>query len=179
VKQASTRAQAAIARLKLDAIDLKILAALQREGRITKIKLAQEVGLSISPCLERMRRLERAGFVRGYRAELDLAKLLSASTIYVEVTLKGHTAADFERFERAIAAAAEVVECDAIGGGIDYLMKVVATDIDHYQQIIERLLNADIGIGKYFTYIVTKKIKRAPYPLRELLEKAKRPSVDS
>lgn len=162
------------ARIKLDAIDLKILSALQRDGRLTKIKLAEEVGLSVSPCLERMRRLEKAGFIRGYNAEIDLSKLLSASRVFVEVTLGGHTAADFERFEKAIEAVPEVVECHAIGGGMDYLMKVVATDIDHYQQVIEELLNANIGIARYFTYIVTKPVKRAHgYPIQHLLARAK------
>jgi len=162
------------ARIKLDAIDLKILAALQRDGRLTKIKLAEEVGLSVSPCLERMRRLEKAGFIRGYNAEIDLSKLLSASRVFVEITLGGHTAADFERFETAIEAVPEVVECHAIGGGMDYLMKVVATDIDHYQQVIEELLNANIGIARYFTYIVTKPVKRAQgYPIQHLLTRAK------
>lgn len=161
-------------RIKLDAIDLKILAALQRDGRLTKIKLAEEVGLSVSPCLERMRRLEKAGFIRGYNAEIDLSKLVSASKVFVEITLGGHTAADFERFENAIADVPEVVECHAIGGGMDYLMKVVATDIDHYQQVIEALLNANIGIARYFTYIVTKPVKRARgYPIQHLLARAK------
>ena len=74
----------------------------------------------------------------------------------------------------AIEKVPEVVECHAIGGGMDYLMKVVATDIDHYQQVIEELLNANIGIARYFTYIVTKPVKRARgYPIQHLLARAK------
>lgn len=159
--------------VRLDAYDVRILAALQREGRITKLRLAEEIGLSPSPCWERMRRLEKSGLIRGYHAEVDLDRLLHTATILVEVTLRSHHAADFQRFERAIADVPEVVECYSTGGGIDYLLKVIALDIDHYQRIIDELLLAEVGIDRYFTYIVTKQVKRArEAPLLELLRKA-------
>ena len=158
---------------RLDAYDVRILATLQRDGRITKLKLAEEIGLSPSPCWERMRRLEKNGLIRGYHADVDIERLLNIATILVEVTLRSHQAKDFERFEQAVLEYPEIVECYSTGGGIDYLLKVVALDIDHYQRIIDNLLLAEVGIDRYFTYIVTKQIKRdRETPLGALLHKA-------
>jgi len=158
---------------RLDAYDVRILAALQRHGRITKLALAEEIGLSPSPCWERMRRLEKHGLIRGYHADIDLERLLHTATILVEVTLRSHQARDFERFEHAVMDVPEVVECYSTGGGIDYLLRVVALDIDHYQRIIDALLLAEVGIDRYFTYIVTKQVKAArETPLVHLLQKA-------
>lgn len=160
---------------RLDDRDLAILSVLQREGRITNQRLAERIHLSPSACLERLKRLEKAGIVTGYRGEVALERVLRCSTVYVEVTLKRHEAQDFAHFEAAVRDTPEVVECHAIGGGSDYLMKVLALDIAHYQELIDRLLAADIGIGRYFTYVVTKPIKRAgPLPLEHLLAESQR-----
>jgi Lrp/AsnC family transcriptional regulator of ectoine degradation len=144
---------------RLDGIDLKILTTLQAEGRITKAALAEAVSLSPTPCWERLKRLEKAGLIKGYRAEIDLDRLGRPAVILVEVILKQHRYDDFQRFEGAIQKVAEVVECYATGGGIDYLLKVVAPSIDAYQRLIDRLLLAEIGIDRYFTYIVTRAVK--------------------
>jgi Lrp/AsnC family transcriptional regulator, regulator of ectoine-degradation genes len=158
--------------VKLDAIDIKILAALQRDGRITKLRLADEVNLSPSPCWERMRRLERAGYIRGYHAEIELSRIIRHVTVFVEITLESHAASDFARFESAVTDVPEVVECHAIGGGVDYLLKVLALDIAHYQELIDRLLEARIGIARYFTYVVTKPVKTGrEVPFRQLLDR--------
>jgi Lrp/AsnC family transcriptional regulator of ectoine degradation len=157
--------------MKLDAYDIKILAALQRDGRMTKLNLAKEIHLSPSPCWERLRRVEAHGLIQGYHAEIDIDRLTRISTVLVEVTLKSHHVQDFERFEIAVRAVPEIVECYATGGGFDYLLKVIATDIDHYQRLIDGLLSAHIGIERYFTYIVTKTVKRfTGYPVQQLLE---------
>lgn len=145
-----------------DAVDLKILAVLQREGRLTKAALAERVGLSPTPCWERLRRLEAAGYVRGYRADVAVEKLAPLTTILVEVTLKQHRYQDFERFERHVRRIDEIVECHATGGGIDYLLKVMVPDVDAYQRLIDDLLVAEIGIDRYFTYVVTRAIKGLP-----------------
>lgn len=156
--------------MKLDTLDLKILCTLQADGRITKLKLAEAVNLSPSACFERMRRLEQQGLITGYHADVDLRKLMRTSFIFVEVTLKSHRRVDFERFEKHINAVPEVLECYAIGGGVDYILKMVATDIAHYQDEIDALLEADIGIDRYFTYIVTKPVKRSlEYPISDLM----------
>jgi Lrp/AsnC family transcriptional regulator of ectoine degradation len=149
---------------RLDAIDLKILATLQSQGRITKAALADAVNLSPTPCWERLRRLEQSRLIRGYRAEIDLEKLGAVATILVEIVLKQHRYEDFQRFETAIREVDEVVACYATGGGIDYLLKVTAPDIDSYQRLIDRLLLAEIGIDRYFTYIVTRVVKASFQP---------------
>jgi len=157
--------------MKLDPIDLKILAALQAEGRITKLTLSERVNLSPSACFERLRRLEQSGYIKGFHADIDLHRIVKTTTALVEVTLGRHEAKDFSRFEQAVAATPEVLECYSIGGGIDYILKVVAVDIDHYQAVIDRLLAADLGIAKYFTYFVTKPVKRQlAYPLHTYLD---------
>lgn len=158
-------------RPRLDAIDLKILATLQKQGRITKLALAEQVSLSPTPCWERLKRLEKAGFIKGYRAEIDLAKLGGTTTVLVEVTLKQHRFEDFETFERAVRKVPEIVECLATGGGIDYLLKIVTSDIDAYQRLMDELLTAGIGIDRYFTYVVTRQVKSAAQPPIELFAK--------
>ena len=150
--------------LRLDPIDLKILSVLQSEGRITKLALAERVNLSPTPCWNRLKRLEKAGFIRGYRADLALERLAAFTTLLVEITLKQHRYEDFARFEKAVAGIDEIVECFATGGGVDYILKVVTPDIDRYQRLIDSLLIAEIGIDRYFTYIVTRPVKTAAQP---------------
>lgn len=145
--------------MKLDRYDLLILRILARDGRITKSRLAEEVSLSISPAWERVRRLEESGLIRGYRADVDWSHVFKGSRIVVEVTLGRHTAHDLRRFEERVMAAPEVVRCHATGGGVDYVMEVLSRDIDHYQRFIDSLLTEELGIERYFTYIVTKIVK--------------------
>jgi Lrp/AsnC family transcriptional regulator of ectoine degradation len=145
--------------MKLDRYDLAILRILARDGRITKSRLAEEVNLSISPAWERVRRLEESGVIRGYRTDIDWTKAFQGSRIIVEVTLARHTAQDMRRFEERISAASEVVQCYATGGGVDYVLHVVSQDIYHYQRFIDGLLTDEIGIERYFTYVVTKVVK--------------------
>jgi Lrp/AsnC family transcriptional regulator, regulator of ectoine-degradation genes len=145
--------------MKLDKIDLHILSALQRDGRITKLRLAETVNLSPAACWERLRRLEKSGIIAGYGARIDLEKIGRSTTVLVEVTLKSHHHADFQKFEAAIGQESAVASCFATGGGIDYVLKVVVPDIDVYQQMMDRLLTRDIGIERYFTYVVTKTVK--------------------
>jgi Lrp/AsnC family transcriptional regulator of ectoine degradation len=148
--------------IKLDRYDIAILRILARDGRVTKSRLAEEVSLSISPAWERVRKLEESGVIKGYRAELDWVGVIKASRIVVEVTLAKHTAHDMRRFEDRVLAAPEVVQCYATGGGVDYVLHVVSRDIDHYQRFIDSLLMDEIGIERYFTYIVTKVVKSMP-----------------
>jgi Lrp/AsnC family transcriptional regulator, regulator of ectoine-degradation genes len=156
--------------LKLDKYDLAILRMLQENGRITKVALAQAVNLSPSPCWERLRRLEEAGYITGYRANVNLRKLAPLTEVIVEVTLANHRAADFERFETAIQSIPEIVDCSATGGGIDYVMKLIVPDVNGYQQLMDRLLDAGIGIDRYFGYIVTKPVKSIPPSLDDLIK---------
>lgn len=157
----------------LDEIDIKILAVLQREGRITKLALAEQVNLSPSPCWTRLKRLEKSGFITGYHARVSLAKLAPVTVVWTEITLSSHRSQDFATFESAVQDIPEIVECWATGGGFDYLLKAVTRDVDDYQRLIDRLLMAEIGIGRYFTYVVTKAVKQSTeLPLDHLLSDA-------
>lgn len=152
--------------MKLDAIDLRILDAVQKDGRITKLRLAETVGLSATPCWLRLRRLEQAGLIAGYHARLAPRRIAPFATVLVEVTLANHRQADFDRFERAVSEIDAVIACWSVGGGVDYVLKIVARDIDAYQRLIDRMLAAEIGIERYFTYIVTKVVKAdGPLPM--------------
>lgn len=144
------------ARHRLDAIDIRILATLSREGRLTNAALAERVGLSPSPCLTRVRRLEAAGYITGYAAQIDLSLLAGAITVFTEITLSDHRRPDFARFESGIEAVEEVVECHLVSGGYDYLVKFVCASVADYQATIERVLEAGLGVEKYFSYIVIK-----------------------
>lgn len=146
--------------MRLDRYDIKILQILNQQGRITKSGLAEAINLSISPCWERVKRLEESGVIQGYTARINPDLLFKRSPVLVEMSLKQHNIAAFDRFEAAIQACPEVVECYATGGGIDYILKVMCKDIDQYQRLIDRWLTSDLGIERYFTYIVTKTIKQ-------------------
>jgi Lrp/AsnC family transcriptional regulator, regulator of ectoine-degradation genes len=155
---------------RLDPIDLRILDAVQRDGRITKLALAEKVGLSPTPCWMRLRKLEKAGIISGYHAKVAIRLLAPIATVLMEVTLASHRQADFDRFERAIRDIAEIVACWSVGGGVDYVLKVMARDIDAYQRLVDVLLEREIGIDRYFTYIVTKTVKEETVvPVESLL----------
>ncbi|BCH11460.1 Lrp/AsnC family transcriptional regulator of ectoine degradation [Mesorhizobium sp. USDA 4775] len=165
-----TKKWALMAAAKLDAIDLKILDAIQRDGRITKLALAEQVGLSPTPCWMRLRKLEKAGIVSGYHARIAMRVVAPVATVLMEVTLASHRQADFDRFERVIRDIPEIVACWSVGGGVDYVLKVMARDIDAYQRLVDGLLDREIGIDRYFTYIVTKTVKEEiALPITELL----------
>ncbi|WP_065373118.1 Lrp/AsnC family transcriptional regulator [Ensifer adhaerens] len=148
--------------MKLDAIDLRILDAIQRDGRITKLALAEKAGLSPTPCWMRLRKMEKAGIISGYHAHVALRRVAPVASVMVELTLANHRQADFDRFERAVRDIPEIVCCWSVGGGVDYILKIVAADIDAYQRLIDTLLDRELGIARYFTYIVTKTVKEEP-----------------
>ncbi|MFT5224419.1 MAG: Lrp/AsnC family transcriptional regulator of ectoine degradation [Polaribacter sp.] len=145
--------------IKLDATDLRILAAVQAYGRLSKTALAEKVNLSATPCWTRLTRLEKAGVISGYHAEIAFGKIANVATVMLEISLKQHRYQDFERFEKRICEIDEIVECIATGGGIDYIMKLIVPSIAAYQTLIDSLLIEDIGIDRFFTYIVTREIK--------------------
>ncbi|WP_417248966.1 Lrp/AsnC family transcriptional regulator [Celeribacter sp.] len=156
--------------IKLDARDIDILRVLSREGRVSKARLAEAIGLSPTPAWQRFKKLEKAGLIEGYRAEINLRKLGPSVTVFVAAELADHTQASFQTFEASLQAHEEIVGCWALGGGFDYLLQIVARDIDAYQRLIDTLLDARIGIARYFTYIVTKQVKGGPLPLGLLLD---------
>jgi DNA-binding Lrp family transcriptional regulator len=155
--------------MKLDRIDIRILNELQKNGRITNVELSELVHLSPSPCLMRVKKLQKAGYITGYSAQIDTSKLGQTLTVFTEVTLKNHRQSDFARFLQVVEKIEEVIECHLISGGYDYLLKFVTGGIGDYQEIMERLIEVDIGIDKYFSYVVIKSpIVRSGLPLRKL-----------
>ncbi|WP_115690697.1 Lrp/AsnC family transcriptional regulator [Cupriavidus taiwanensis] len=159
--------------IKLDRLDLRILAQLQRNGRMTNVDLADSVGLSASPCLIRVKRLEQAGYIGGYSADIRLEKLGDILTVFTEVTLEDHHREDFVRFERAVSAVDEIIECHLVSGGYDYLLKFITRGVSHYQELMESLLERNIGIEKYFSFIVIKSpFVKTHYPIEKLFSSA-------
>jgi DNA-binding Lrp family transcriptional regulator len=158
------------AALKLDRIDLRSLCHLQQNSRITNVALADLVGLSPSPCLIRVKRLEKAGYISGYGAHIQLEKLSNVQIVFTEVTLSDHRREDFAKFEASIRGIDEIVECHLVSGGYDYLLKFVTQGVVHYQSIIENLLEQHLNIEKYFSYIVIKSpFIKSQYPLEKFI----------
>jgi Lrp/AsnC family transcriptional regulator of ectoine degradation len=155
-------------RPRLDERDIKILSILQREGRISKTALAERVNLSSTPCWERLRRLEDAGIIESYGAQISLTAFGPITLVFVEIEIENHRSEDFTRFERAITDVPQVVECWAVGGGIDYVCKVVVPNLADYQVLIESLLGEEIGIKRYYSYVVTAPVKNEPIPVQLL-----------
>ncbi|WP_404829700.1 Lrp/AsnC family transcriptional regulator [Stappia indica] len=145
--------------IRLDDRDIAILKVLSEEGRLSKAALAKRINLSPTPCWERLKRLEKAGIIEGYRAEISLRKTAPHVTVFVTLELETHNAAAFQAFERAVTTYPEILQCWALGGGFDYLLQVVTRDVESYQALIDRLLDQGLGLARYYTYIVTKPIK--------------------
>ena len=142
---------------------------LSREGRITKTALAERVGLSATPCWDRLKKLEKAGLIESYRAQINLRKLAPHVTVFVAAQIADHTAASFRAFEAAVQTHDEIIACWALGGGFDYLLQIVTSDIEAYQRLIDAMLESRIGLSQYFTYVVTKPVKNAAVPPLDLL----------
>jgi Lrp/AsnC family transcriptional regulator of ectoine degradation len=151
--------------MKLDDRDLQILTILQQEGRITKSELAGRVSLSAAACWDRLKRLDQAGLIRGYHAEVALEKIAPASHFLVQIELESHQAGDFHRFEEAILAIPEVTRCVAVGGGVDYFLEIVTSDVAAYQALIDDILERNMGVTRYFTFVVTTPVKSSQPPL--------------
>ncbi|MGI6247599.1 MAG: winged helix-turn-helix transcriptional regulator [Pseudochelatococcus sp.] len=160
-----------VATPKLDRIDINILAQLQNNCRISNVELAEAVGLSPSPCLSRVKRLEKAGFIISFNAKLNLSKLVEHITVFTEVTLNGHRQNDFVKFEAEIRKYDALQECHLVSGGYDYLLKFLAPNVAKYQEMMEGILDRNIGMEKYFSYIVIKTIiQRDNIPLKYLID---------
>ncbi|MGX9575424.1 Lrp/AsnC family transcriptional regulator [Mesorhizobium sp. f-mel] len=145
--------------VRLDAWDIRILSEVQANGRISKSELARRVHLSASACSERLRILEAAGIIEGYYARLSPALTGGVVFVMVEVVLNRHRLEDQRHFETAIQEIPEILDCWAIGGRIDYLMRVAAPSMAAYQDLMEGLLQAGLGIDQYYSLIVTKPVK--------------------
>jgi len=143
----------------LDRIDIRILAALQHDGRQTIQKLAQQVGLSARPCLERVRRLESHGIIAGYQAIIDLSKLSRPVTVFAEIALEKHGLQ--ARFERRLAAIEEAVECWQVTGTFDYVVRFVCVDIAAYEALTAALIDdPGLGVARMVSQIALRPVRR-------------------
>jgi Lrp/AsnC family transcriptional regulator of ectoine degradation len=120
-----------------------------------------------------MKRLEQAGLIRGYHADIALAEVAPHVAVFVMVELESHRPENFQSFEIALARHDEIVGAWGLGGGFDYLLQVIAADIDAYQRLIDALLAVRVGIRRYFTYVVTKDVRTAASPIEVLVEAAR------
>lgn len=143
----------------LDRIDRSILRLLQSDGRLSNVELARRINLSPTPCLERVRRLEKAGFIRGYSARLNPSKLHLGLAVFVQVTLDKTTSDVFEKFKAAVGEIDEVVECHMVAGGFDYILKVRTADMDAFRAFLGDIINNLPGIASTSTYVVMEAVK--------------------
>ena len=144
---------------KLDERDIQILSILQEEGRITKTALADRLNLSLTPSWDRLQRLEEEGIIESYGARLSSPFLKNFHLVITEVELESHKEGQFARFEDAILGFDEVLSCWSVGGGLDYILKILVKDVSDYQDFLKRVLNANIGLRRYFSYAVLDRIK--------------------
>ena len=155
----------------LDAIDCRIIATLQADGRLSNVELAERVGLSPSPCLRRVKRLERDGYIEAYRAMLQRIRVGLGFTVFVGVKVDGHADERIHAFEEAILALPEIVACHIVSGEADYLLEVVVPDLEHYQRfLLGKLLNLPM-VKEVRSNIAIQTLKAgAPLPLDHLHE---------
>ena len=157
---------------KLDERDIQILVILQEEGRITKTALADKLNLSLTPSWDRLQRLEQAGIIESYGAILSSSFLDDFHLVITEVELESHKQGEFNRFEQAIVEFDEVLSCWSVGGALDYVLKVLVKDVVEYQSFIKKVLNADIGLNRYFSYAVLNTIKDSNQIPESLIKKS-------
>lgn len=143
----------------LEPVDLRILAALQQDGRLTNQALSAEVGLSTSPCWRRVRQLEEDGVIQGYAALLDRRRIGLGVLAFIRVRIDSHSAAEAEEFSESVRQLPEVVACYSIAGDSDFLLQVVAPDLDSYADFAMAVVRRLPGIKEMQTMFVLKEIK--------------------
>ena len=146
---------------KLDRIDRRILSTLQQNGRISYVDLGEQVGLSTSPCLERVKRLERKGYIKGYSAILDPHLLDASLLIYVEISLDYNSPDIFEQFRRAILTLPQVLECHLVSGDFDYLIKIRISNMAAYRELLGDILHTLPGVRDTKSYVVMEELKES------------------
>ena len=142
----------------LDRIDLTILDTLQRQGRISNVDLAKEVALSPSPCLDRVKRLEKEGYIKRYGAVLDAQMLGVGMSAFIQVTLDRTTADVFNQFRDQVVKIKEVAECHMVAGGFDYLLKLRVSDMINYRDVLGMIVELP-GVSQTHTYVVIEDVK--------------------
>ena len=152
----------------LDRIDRSILRELQRDGRMANVELSRRVGLSATPCLERVKRLEKNGYIRGYAAQLAPEKLNAALLVFVEITLARTSPDVFFEFKKSVIDLPEVLECHLVSGNFDYLVKARVADMSAYRKLLGETLLELPGVSGSRTYVVMEEVKESgviPIPI--------------
>ena len=152
-----------------DAIDRRIVAELQADAKLSNVELADRVGLSPSPCLRRVKRLEREGYIEGYRAVLRRDRIGLGFSVFVGVKIDGHANERALKFEEAVCAMLEVIACHLVSGEADYFLEVVVPDLEHYQRfLVGELLNLPIVREVRSNIAIQTRKAGAPLPLSHL-----------
>ena len=150
----------------MDQIDRRILNELQADGRITNAELAQRVGLAPTSMSDRLRRLQKQGYILGFAARIDPAMVGLGLLVFVEVSLDKTTPDAFDKFSKAVRSAPEVLECHMVAGGFDYLVKARVTDMSHYRAFLGDVLLNLPGVSETKTYPVMEEVKSdGPLPI--------------
>ncbi|MGB0965957.1 MAG: Lrp/AsnC ligand binding domain-containing protein [Litorivicinus sp.] len=145
--------------MAIDAYDRKILEVLQRDSRVSNRQLSERVSLSLSACAERVKKLERSGLIKGYRALLNADALGQNHVVFVEVTLNHSDQSVFKQFARAVQERPEVQSCHMVAGGFDYLLKVRGRDIQEYRTFLGDVLTQLPDVRSTHTYVVMETVK--------------------
>jgi DNA-binding Lrp family transcriptional regulator len=148
--------------VKLDRIDLRILRELQKDGRMTNVDLAKQVGISAPPCLRRVRALEEAGYIRGYHADVAAEKLGFGITVFTLVSLTNHTEADLQSFAKLCETWPQVRECYMMTGDADFIIKIVAEDWEAFQNFLTHRLAGAPNVAHYKSAPAMQRTKYEP-----------------
>jgi DNA-binding Lrp family transcriptional regulator len=151
-----------MANLNLDMIDLKLLSELQADGRITNVDLATKVGLTAPPCLRRMRALEQSGVIKSYHADIDPGLLGYTITVFAMVSLKSQAEADLRAFEAHMRSLPDVRECHMLNGEIDFILKIVARDLQSFQELLTSELTSAPNVTSVKTSLTIRTAKDEP-----------------
>lgn len=146
---------------KLDRTDRLILKTLQEDGRISNVALARKVNLSATPCMERVRRLERHGYIKGYAALLDAHKVDAGVLVFVEISLLRNSPDAFREFRREALRLPELMECHLVSGNFDYLIKARVKDMQEYRALLGEKILALPGVSDSRSYVVMEEVKES------------------
>ncbi len=143
---------------RLDRIDQKILDVLATDGRLPIARLAEQAGISASPCWKRVQRLEKIGVIAGYTADITLAKIVDVQIVIMQVALRHHGAAAYARFEAWVRKTPEIIECFAATGEYDYHLKLATVGMDRYRSLTEEMLADELGVDRVYSHVVTRTV---------------------
>ncbi|MGC0983274.1 Lrp/AsnC family transcriptional regulator [Pantoea agglomerans] len=157
--------------MTLSSTDMKILEILQDDARVTNQVLAEKINISTSPCWRKVRKLEEDKVIQGYRAVLDRKKIGLGVMVFIRVVIDSHSEAEARKFEAEVTALEDVVACYSIGGDADFLLQVVASDLDSYADFAMSVVRRLPGIKEMQSMFVLKEIKPlVSYPIKKISE---------